>query len=121
MLTGTWIPQGAEFAGQSLPMPETRLVIDGDNYVVESAESRDSGTLQIDASVTPHTIDLVGREGPNAGRTIPALFRMRGNLLQLCYLVGEGSAPQPRPSEIHAAPGSMQILVRYRRLQAGEP
>lgn len=119
MLTGTWIPQGAEFAGQSVPMPDARLVIEGDRYVVEAAAGRDSGTLQIDTTVTPHAIDLVGKRGPNAGRTIPALFRIRGNLLQLCYCVGEENVQLPRPTEIHAAVGSMQILVRYRRLQAG--
>ena len=118
MLSGTWIPQGAEFSGQPLPVPEARLTIAGDRYVVEGSGGRDSGSLRIDVSVTPHTVDLVGQHGPNAGRTIPALFRVRGNLLQLCYLVGEGV--QPRPVALHAEPGSMQILVRYRRIEVAE-
>ena len=98
-------------------MPDARLVIDGDRYVVEGVGADDSGILHVDATVTPHTIDLVGKRGPHAGRTIPALFRIRGNLLQLCYCVGESTVRQPRPTEFHAAAGSMQLLVRYRRLQ----
>lgn len=112
MLNGTWIPQGAEFVGQSLPMPEARFVITGARYVVETGGVRDEGTLVIDDAVTPHTIDIVGTAGPNAGKTIPAIFRVRGELLQLCYDVGD--VPR-RPTAFGTAPGSTQIMVRYRR------
>lgn len=116
MLTGTWIPQGAEFAGQPVPLRPARLVIAGDRYVVEGADARDEGRLHLAADASPPAVDLVGERGPNAGRTIPAIFRLRGNLLQLCYMVGEGAAPLARPTELQARPGSMQMLVRYRRI-----
>lgn len=112
MLNGTWIPQGAEFGGQSLPMPATRLIIAGTRYVVEAADGRDEGTLAIDEKVTPHTIDIIGVAGPNAGKTIPAIFRVRGELLQICYDVGD--VPR-RPAAFGTGPGRTQLMVRYRR------
>jgi uncharacterized protein (TIGR03067 family) len=115
MLTGTWIPQAAEFCGQPLPLPPARMVITGDRYVIELGDARDEGTLAINVNVTPHQIDIIGTAGPNAGKTIPAIFRVRGNVLQMCYTVGEGLSPPPRPLALETGPESLQILVRYRR------
>lgn len=119
MLTGMWLSQAAEFGGHSLPLPETRLIIAGERYVIEAGATRDEGTLAIDRTVTPHTLDIVGTAGPHAGRTIPAIFRQRGNLLQICYTVGEDAAVQPRPQALETAPGSLHLLIRYRRLDGG--
>lgn len=113
MLDGTWIPQGAEFCGEALPMPDTRWVITGNRYVIEEEEGRDEGELMIELEVTPHTLDLVGKTGPNAGKTIRAIFRIRGDLLQLCYDV---SGQARRPQAFGTARDSMQLMVRYRRV-----
>jgi len=113
MLDGIWLPLGAEFCGEALPLPDTRFVIAGDRYVVEAAESRDEGMLRIDAAASPPGIDIVGQAGPNAGKTLLAIFRIRGDRLQLCYDVGD---PARRPAAFATARGSTQILIRYRRM-----
>ena len=113
MLDGIWIPQGAEFGGQTLPMPDTRWEIVGNRYVIQEEEGRDEGELVIDLDRTPHALDLVGKTGPNSGKTIVAIFRMRGDLLQLCYDVSGASR---RPQTFETAPNSMQLMVRYRRI-----
>jgi uncharacterized protein (TIGR03067 family) len=115
MLDGIWIPQGAEFAGEAIPFPRTRLVITGDRYIVEGEAGRDEGHWTANTDLTPHTIDLVGTAGPHRGQTIAGLFRLRGNLLQLCYAVGPGDAPPPRPTVLGAPAGTLQMVVRYRR------
>ncbi len=112
MLNGIWVPQGAEFSGESIPMPPTRFIITGDRYRVESEGGDDEGVLVIDTEVTPHAVDITGMTGPNAGKTLRAIFRMRGDLLQLCYEVSE--VPR-RPGGFSTTRGSLQILVRYRR------
>jgi len=113
MLDGVWIAQAAEFSGESLPVPESRWVIAGTRYVVESAAGRDEGDLLVDAEATPLAVDLVGRSGPNGDKTIRAIFRLRGDLMQLCYDVGGDNR---RPSTFAASRGSMRVLVRYRRI-----
>jgi uncharacterized protein (TIGR03067 family) len=114
MLNGTWIPQAAEFSGQAIPLPPARWVIAGERYVVESEGGRDEGLLVVDTKVTPHAVDLVGQAGPNAGQTLRAIFRVRGDLLQLCYEVGESPT---RPAAFVSVEGSMALTVRYRRVQ----
>lgn len=114
MLNGTWVPQSAEFSGQAIPLPPTRWVIDGERYVMEAEEGRDEGRLVVDTLAWPHAVDVVGQQGPNAGKTLRAIFRVRGDLLQICYDVGESAA---RPSVFVTVRGSMALTVRYRRVQ----
>jgi len=114
MLNGTWVPQSAEFSGQAIPLPPTQWVITGERYVVEAEEGRDEGVLVVDTSASPHAVDIVGQVGPNSGKTLRAIFRVRGDLLQICYEVGDAPA---RPTVFVTARGSMALTVRYRRVQ----
>ena len=115
MLDGLWTPQGAEFSGESIPVPSNHLLIEGDHYIVTTGSVKDRGRLRIDTTVTPHTIDLVATAGPHRGQVIEGVFRVRGNLLQMCYCVGDPELPRPRPEQLSSPPGSMQLLFRYRR------
>jgi uncharacterized protein (TIGR03067 family) len=112
MLDGIWIPHGAEFSGEALPTPESRWIVTGTRYVVESEAGRDEGELRIDAAASPASVDLVGTSGPHGNKTIRAIFRLRGDLLQLCYDV---SGDDRRPVTFTTSKGSMQLMVRYRR------
>jgi len=58
-------------------------------------------------------MDIRGREGPNAGRTIQAIYELAGEQLTVCYQLGSGE----RPSEFKSAKGSQVLLVRYLRVQ----
>ena len=82
--------------------------------VAELLGAADEGILVVDTSATPHAVDIVGQAGPNAGKTLRAIFRIRGDLLQLCYEVGDAPA---RPSAFVSEQGSMALTVRYRRVQ----
>ena len=113
MLDGIWIPHGAEFSGEVLPTPASRWVISGTRYIVESEAGRDEGELRIDAAASPASVDLVGTSGPHGNKTIRGIFRVRGDLLQLCYDV---SGDDRRPVTFATGKGSMQLMVRYRRI-----
>ncbi|MCX6934148.1 MAG: TIGR03067 domain-containing protein, partial [Verrucomicrobia bacterium] len=56
------------------------------------------------------TLTLRGTEGPNAGRSIPAIYQVRGDLLRICYGL-DGTAP----TAFVSPPGSQLYLVTYRR------
>lgn len=111
ILDGTWLPENAELAGRRIPMPPTRFVISGANYVVVSAESRDTGVLIFAADGLEVALDIVGTAGPNAGRTIPAIWRVEDDVLELCYDIGGGE----RPMNFSTARDGARLLVRYRR------
>lgn len=76
-------------------------IIDRTNHVV------DSGDYLVDDAVSPQAIDIVGREGPNAGRTMLAIYQLEADRLTVCYdLDGE-----ERPSNMQADDDADQLLL----------
>lgn len=114
MLDGVWIPQSVEFGGGPVPVPDARLRIENGRYVMETegASEPDRGYLYFDHSEVPSALDIVCESGAGAGRTIRAICRWRGDLLQLSYYAEEKAR---RPDDFRTKEGSMQVLVRYRR------
>lgn len=115
MLDGIWVPIEAETEGAKLPaalLQGTRLTIQGDSYAALITGQPDRGTFSIDPSKSPMAMDITGVEGPNAGRTIPAVYEIEGDRLRICYALGG----PPRPSGFGAAAGTRHFLVTYRRV-----
>ncbi len=56
-------------------------------------------------------LDVIGTEGPNKGKTIPAIFDLAGDTLKICYDL----SGQARPTEFKSSPGTQQFLATYQR------
>jgi uncharacterized protein (TIGR03067 family) len=113
-IRGTWQMIRAELAGEpahALVVEHTTLEITGDRYFVRyDREVADRGRISF-VSGDPHsTLTLRGTEGPNAGRSIPAIYQVRGDLLRICY----GLDGEP-PAAFTSPPGSPRYLATYRR------
>ncbi len=81
-------------------------IIDRTNQVV------DSGEYLVDDAVSPQSIDIVGREGPNAGRTMLAIYQLEADRLTVCYDL-DG---QERPSHMQADDDDQFLLsITYTR------
>ncbi len=111
-LAGHWAPLSAELGGQVFPVANfggatLRLTMDTYEF------AGDKGTYEVLSTSPPATMDVRGREGPNAGRTIQAIYELAGEQLTVCYQLGSGE----RPSEFKSAKGSQVLLVRYQRVQ----
>lgn len=116
-LQGTWLPLTAELAGK--PFPEEvrkslRLEIKGEKYVVTAGKSIDRGVCKWNAEASPKELDITGEEGPNKGKTIPAIYELDGETLKVCYNLGGAE----RPKEFKTNDGAALFLVTYRREQA---
>ena len=107
-----WVPETAELGGKPLPT-NFSLKLDGSKYEV-SAENLDKGTYKIDPAATPKTMDIIGVEGPNAGRKIAAIYELEGDTLRICYGLGGGA----RPTEFKSPSGTKVFLVTYKRKKA---
>lgn len=109
-LHGTWRPVRAELDGEAAPdlaLERMELLLQPDTYSVSFAGVvHDSGSF----THTETTLHLTARTGPNAGRTIPAIYQLVGNRLRVCYGI-DGQAPTAFST--HA--GSQRYLVTYRR------
>src|SRR5712691_7959174 len=73
-LAGNWTPVSAELGGQDVPVANfagATLRLTDSTY-----EFADTGTYAVLSVKEPARMDIHGESGPNAGRTIPAIFEV---------------------------------------------
>ena len=115
-LEGAWVPIAASVSGKELVVAELRvkyLVLDGHDYSIidRSNQIVDRGEYLVSDSATPRTIDIVGRDGPNAGRSMLAIFELKGDQLTVCYeLDGKG-----RPENMQVDEDQLLLSITYER------
>jgi uncharacterized protein (TIGR03067 family) len=112
-IQGTWGIASAEIGGVGFPPEVARIItlkIDHGKYEVK-AENFDRGTYTIDPTARPKILDIYGVEGPNAGKHFPCIYELHGDMLRVCYQLGDG----PRPRKFESPAGSKIFLVTYKR------
>jgi len=114
MFDGTWKAISGKLGTDTIPLPETELMITGETYEVRSPEGVDHGALAWGMSDGEHTVRMQGMSGPHSDTAIDALARVKGDLMQLCYAV-DGSG---RPTSFSAQPGQAIVTVRYKRVSS---
>jgi uncharacterized protein (TIGR03067 family) len=114
-LDGTWIPAKGELGGKPFPdeiLKVITLVIKGDDYHLTLGTQVDKGTCKVMPGTKPKSMDITGVEGPNKGKTFPAIYKLEGDSLTICYELGGGTA---RPAEFKTTEGTKTFLVEYKR------
>ena len=109
-IEGIWQPVYAELDGEEAPrmaLEKMEVELSSGKYTVRfGGEIYDHGTYEVDEV----SITLRGVTGPNAGRTIPSIFKFAGTALSICYgLSGE------RPAKFATGSGQQLYLVNYQR------
>jgi uncharacterized protein (TIGR03067 family) len=113
-LQGKWKPVQAELAGK--PMEDAILKIislkmDNGKYEVFVGDEPDRGVYTVDPTTMPEAMTITGTEGPNHGRTFPAIFELNGDTLRICYDLSGAK----RPTEFKSVEGTKLYLVTYNR------
>ena len=113
-LDGVWSLVKSELGGEAAPQflsLKIELEVHGGEYTVSFAGIvADRGTCALGANEEHHTVILQGLVGPNAGRTIPSIYRLADDELHVCYGL-DGS----EPAAFATAPGTQLFLATYRR------
>ena len=109
-IQGYWVATEAELGGAKYP-DESRKSIKLDLKDGKYALGVDKGTVTLDAKAKPKTMDVVGTDGPNKGKTIPAIYELDGETLKVCYDLSGKS----RPTEFKTTTGTKLFLVTYKR------
>ena len=112
-LEGRWQPLYAELDGEQAPaevLQQTEFELNAGIYTVRFGRiAADTGSFTVDADADHH-LTLHGAVGPNAGRTIPCLFKFVDDTLMICFGLGGD-----RPRNFRTAPGAHLYLCTYRR------
>jgi uncharacterized protein (TIGR03067 family) len=119
-LEGTWAFESLRVGGQDLPpaaLSSSRILIDGDRFRTESPEATYEGEFDLDVEAEPHHLDIAFVAGPEAGNTNRGIFRLEGDLLEICLDIAGG----PRPKAFASKAGSSQAHERLRRSTAARP
>lgn len=115
-LEGRWIPVAAELSGQLLNVAELRvaaLSFAEQRYAIVDCAQRtvDSGIWEMGAVAHPRYFDLLGVEGPNAGRRVLAIIELDGD--RLC--IGYDMERNQRPAGWRHAPDQLLLCITYAR------
>jgi uncharacterized protein (TIGR03067 family) len=113
-MNGTWIPSEAELDGEKLPeklIKSIKLVVKDEKYTVTVGELVDEGTVTLDLDSDPTGMEIKGTKGPNDGKTIPAIYELKDDVLKVCYNL-EG---KDRPKEFKTTAGSKFYMVTYKK------
>lgn len=111
-LAGAWAPDSATLGGAPLPIAAfngAKLNLTDSTYEFGG----DRGVYVLPASATPATMDIIGRVGPNAGRTILAIYQLSGAALTVGYQLDKAGA---RPTDFTSPKGTQIMVVRYTRV-----
>ncbi len=119
-LEGEWHFASLEVDGQAMPaamLGASRMLFDGDRFRMESPEGNYDGTFTIDTAAKPMTLDIAFVEGPEAGNTAEAIWKLDGDALTICLgLVGSS-----RPAAFKTSPGSGHALEVLHRTSSARP
>jgi uncharacterized protein (TIGR03067 family) len=116
-LEGAWLPVAAYIAGEVLPVAElriARLLINDVVYQILDNQQRviDRGEVKLDTVANPCAMDMIGLEGPHAGRTLLAIYELSNDLLSICYDMEVGS---DRPRSMRPEQDQILLLITYAR------
>ena len=105
------MPIAASVAGSRLAVDELRvryLLLEAGGYSIidRSNQVVDGGRYLVNQALTPATMDIVGRSGPHAGRTMRAIYELHGDELTVCYDLEDRERP------VNLQPQDDQLLLR---------
>jgi uncharacterized protein (TIGR03067 family) len=114
-LQGAWKVSRWDSGGNSLPdeaLKQMKFNIKGDKYTFEFADMKEEGTMTLDPSKNPATIDLKIEEGNDKGKTQVGIYKLEKDTIKLC-LAPAGS--KDRPKEFASKEDSENIFIVIQR------
>jgi len=114
---GAWTPVKAELGGKPMAdevLKTISLKLEDGKYDVHVGDAPDRGTYALDPTARPKGMTVTGTDGPNRGKTFPAIYDLEGDTLRICYDL----SGRARPTEFKSTAGTRIYLVTYSRKKA---
>jgi uncharacterized protein (TIGR03067 family) len=115
-LRGTWTFSKMERDGRDLTdqFGGVEVVFEAEKFSSPGIEA----AFTLDPSKSPKAMDISYKEGPAAGQTIKAIYKLEGETLTICRALAKAD---DRPKEFAAPAGSGRFLFQFKRNKAGSP
>ena len=115
LLVGSYRCLSAIVDGKPLPagvIDQLKLTLTEDRYKTERGEQvLFESTYSLDTSALPWKMDILGTEGPNAGKAGLGICSLEGEIFTLCHTMPGGE----RPGEFESPAGSGAYLIVWER------
>lgn len=112
-INGTWKAVAGQIGGKDLPpalLKSMVLILKDGSYDYDEGHGHDVGQMKEVGKKKPLSIDIVGTEGPNKGKTYKAIYQFDGKVLRISYgLDGK------RPSSFDRDKKGMILSMTYQR------
>ncbi len=111
---GKWVPVEVTINGQAMDkdkLDAVLLTIEGHHYRSVVGDKMDEGTIAIDESKQPATMDVLRKQADGEAATIPAIYEFTDGALRICYAIGTPARPTEFKSEVDGG----TLLVTYKR------
>ena len=110
-LNGCWKCVSAILGGESQNYKNHKSIIKGNTYRAVVNNQKDIGEIVIDASKNPKTLDIFGKEGPNKGKMIRAIYKLEGKIPTICFnLMGSN-----HPTDFTSTKENGFLLISYKK------
>jgi uncharacterized protein (TIGR03067 family) len=115
-LKGTWRMNSKEEDGKKISEEEIKdLILTNDGSHRCSVRRGDQvigeGTVKLDPTTKPRTIDITFTKGEHKGGTLLGIYKIEGDTFRVCC----ARPADGRPAEFSAKAGSGRILIVYQR------
>jgi uncharacterized protein (TIGR03067 family) len=113
-MEGKWKVEKAEAGGKEIESDDLKslvVAITGNRYEVLLKDKMDAGTLKLDETQKPKTMDATDTEGDDVGKVIKAIYEISGDTLRVCYAADGGE----RPKEFATKEGVPVVMITYQR------
>ena len=113
-LAGTWRFTSLELEGTALPEAAylgSKIIVEEDSFKTISGGITYSGTVKVDVSTSPKTINLMFTDGPEKGNVSLGIYELKGDDWKICL----GLTGKDRPKTFVTTPGSGHALETLKR------
>ncbi len=115
-LQGTWTIEEAERDGQRDPAAGGQITISGDHFITKTKKGDKvlrEGTLKLDPSKKPATIDATYTQGPDKGKTRLGIYQQKGGNWLLYYR--DPGLGRPKSFDTVGEKGRLFLLLKRKK------
>ena len=123
-LQGDWVMVSCERDGIKMSAEEVktyRRTVQKNKYTVviagEDGVQKLNGTITLDPTKTPKTIDAVRTEGPSKGKAMRGIYAFAGDKQNVCF----APVGKERPTDFISKAGTGHVLTVWKRADRKEP